>query len=158
MRGFALCVFAAVCTACAAPKVVVDYQRDSVAVIVRDSLVVRDSLIYIEVPMGSDKAVLPDTDTSRLETDIAESVAYVAEGRLHHSLRNKGEALIPVTIKVPEKIHTEKEVVLQAYKVTEIEYIETELSKWQRFVQTLGWTVIIALGAFVIYKTIRFFS
>lgn len=69
-------------TACAAPKVVRDYQRDSV-VVIRDSVRFRDSLVLVPVPQGSDKAVLPDSDTSRLETDIAESVAYVADGKLH---------------------------------------------------------------------------
>ena len=158
MRGLAICVFVAACAACATPKVMMDHQRDSVAVIVRDSLVVRDSLIYVEIPMGSDKAVLPDSDTSRLETDIAESVAYVTGGKLRHYLRNKGEALIPVTIKVPERIHTEKEVILQAYKVTEIEYVEKELSKWQRFLQSIGWTIILGLGGYIIIRVIRFFS
>ena len=64
-------------------------QRDSVTIHVRDSIRFRDSLILVPVPEGSDKANLPDTDTSYLSTGIAESTAYVKDGQLHHSLRNK---------------------------------------------------------------------
>ena len=143
-------------TACAAPKVVVqDHQRDSVSVTIRDSVRFRDSLVLVPVPQGSDKAVLPDSDTSRLETDIAESSAWVADGRLHHNLRNKEAALIPVTIKVPQKIHIEKETVLKAYKVTEIVEVEKELSRLQRFMMSLGWVVLIGAVAWLAWKLYR---
>lgn len=143
-------------TACAAPKVIVqDHQRDSVNVIVRDSIRFIDSLVLVPVPQGGDKAVLPDSDTSHLETDIAESVAYVKDGQLHHTLRNKEAALIPVTIKVPQKIHIEKETVLKAYKVTEIVEVEKELSRLQRFMMSLGWVVIIGAVAWLAWKIYR---
>ena len=144
-------------TACAAPKVVVqDHQRDSVNLIVRDSIRFIDSLVLVPVPQGGDKAVLPDSDTSHLETDVAESVAYVKDGQLHHMLRNKDAALIPVTIKVPERIHIEKEVILQAYKVTEIVEVEKQLSKWQRFLQSLGWTVLVGVVMWLVWKIYKF--
>ena len=88
--------------ACATPRVVQDYQRDSTVVEVRDSLILRDSVIFVEVPKESDKAILPDADTSRLETSLALSEAWVNEGRLYHTLRNRQGALIPIEVKVPE--------------------------------------------------------
>ena len=142
--------------ACATPRVVQDHQRDSVSVIIRDSVRFVDSLVLVPIPQGGDKAILPDSDTSRLETDIAESMAWVKGGQLHHILRNKDAALIPVTIKVPERIHVQKEVVLRAYKVTETVEVEKELSKWQRFLQSLGWTVLVGAVMWLAWKIYKF--
>lgn len=158
MRKASICVFAVLVTGCATQRVVQDYQRDSVAVIVRDSLVLRDSVVLVEVPKGSAEALLPDSDTSRLETDIAESVAYVAKGELHHTMRNKSEVLLPITIQVPEHIHTEKEVVLQAYKVTETVEVEKELNGVQRFMLGVGWVVCCGLLIYIISRVVRLFS
>lgn len=141
-------------TACAAPKVVQDYQRDSV-VVIRDSVRFRDSLVLVPVPQESDKAVLPDSDTSRLETDIAESVAYVADGQLHHVLRNKDAALIPVTIKLPERIHYETRDKIIYNRIVETVEVEKELSRLQRFMMSLGWVVLIGAVAWLAWKIYR---
>ena len=141
-------------TACAAPKVVQDYQRDSV-VVIRDSVRFRDSLVLVPVPQGSDKAVLPDSDTSRLETDIAESVAYVADGKLHHTLRNKEAALIPVTIKLPERLHYETRDKIIYNRIVETVEVEKELSRLQRFMMSLGWVVLIGAVAWLAWKIYR---
>lgn len=141
-------------TACAAPKVVQDYQRDSV-VVIRDSVRFRDSLVLVPVPQGSDKAVLPDSDTSRLETDIAESIAYVADGQLHHALRNKDAALIPVTIKLPERIHYETRDKIIYNRIVETVEVKKELSRLQRFMMSLGWVVLIGAVAWLAWKIYR---
>ena len=141
-------------TACAAPKVVRDYQRDSV-VVIRDSVRFRDSLVLVPVPQGSDKAVLPDSDTSRLETDIAESIAYVADGQLHHALRNKDAALIPVTIKLPERLHYETRDKIIYNRIVETVEVEKELSRLQRFMMSLGWVVLIGAVAWLAWKIYR---
>lgn len=141
-------------TACAAPKVVQDYQRDSV-VVIRDSVRFRDSLVLVPVPQGSDKAVLPDSDTSRLETDVAESVAYVADGKLHHTLRNKEAALIPVTIKMPERLHYETRDKIIYNRIVETVEVEKELSRLQRFMMSLGWVVLIGAVAWLAWKIYR---
>lgn len=158
MRGAWICAFAAVLTACGTQRVVTDIQRDSVAVIVRDSVIFRDSVVLVEVPKEGDKAVLPDSDTSHLETSIAESVAWVADGRLHHTLRNKDAAIIPVTIKMPERLHYEGRDRLIYNRIAETIEVEKELSRWQRFLQTIGWVVIIGLAGYIITRIVRLFS
>lgn len=135
--------------ACGTPKVVQDYQRDSVSVIVRDTTIFRDSLIYVTIPMESDKAVLPDTDTSRLRTSVAESEAWVAGGHLFHNLRNR-DALIPIEVKLPKYIHTEQKALVR--NVREVVEVEKELSKWQSFIQALGYAVLIAGAAWLAWK------
>lgn len=143
---------------CSAPKVVMDYQRDSVAVIVRDSIVFRDSVVMVEVPQGSDKAVLADSDTSRLETSVAQSVAWVAGGRLYHELMNKDAALIPVTIKVPERLHYEQTDKIVYNKIVERVEVEKELSRWQNFIISIGYVCLAAAVVWIALKLARLFG
>lgn len=117
----------------------------------------RDSIVMVPVPSGSATSILPDTDTSRLVTDIAVSEAYVKDGKLFHSLRNK-DAIIPVRIVIPERIYSmEREKALVRKKV-EIVEVEKQLSKWQSFMMALGYVVLIAVVIWAIrtlYKYIK---
>jgi hypothetical protein len=158
MRGAWICVFLAVLTACGTQKVVTDIQRDSVAVIVRDSVIFRDSVVLVEIPKESDKDVVMRSDTSRLKTSIAESEAWVANGRLHHTLRNKDWAFIPVTIKMPEKIHYEQKDRLVYNRIVEQVEVEKPLSWWERFVMSVGTIAIIAAAIYIGYRARRLFS
>lgn len=119
-------------------------QRDSLVVHVRDSVVYRDSIIYVPVPEGGDKAKLPDTDVSFLQTSVAESEAYVKDGVLHHSLRNRSEAIIPIKVSIPERIHSEERGLTRYLKEVQRIEVEKELSRWQRFLQSVGWSALIA--------------
>lgn len=137
---------------CGAGRRLQEYQRDSVAMVIRDSIRFRDSIILVPVPEGSDKANLPDTDTSYLSTGIAESTAYVKDGQLHHSLRNRSEAIIPIVLKIPERIRTEEKGLTRYLKTVERVEVEKELSRWQRFLQGLGWAVLVAGAAWLAWK------
>ena len=137
-------MLAVMMASCAGPRELAEFQRDSVIVHVRDSIRFRDSIILVPVPEGADKAKLPDTDTSHLSTGIAESTAYVKGGQLHHTLRNRSEALIPIEVKIPERIRTEEKGLTRYFKTVECVEVEKELSRWQRFLQGLGWAVLIA--------------
>lgn len=137
---------------CGAGRRLQEYQRDSVAVVIRDSIRFRDSIILVPVPEGSDKANLPDTDTSYLSTGIAESTAYVKDGQLHHSLRNRSEAIIPIEVKIPERLRTEEKGLIRYLKTVERVEVEKELSRWQRFLQGLGWSVLVAGALWLAWK------
>ena len=91
MKRLAL-VFTVLVAGCAAPKVAYDYQRDSVITIIRDTTIFRDSIVFVTVEAEDKAAILPDSDTSFLATAYAESQAYVADGQLFHTLRNKSNA------------------------------------------------------------------
>lgn len=70
---------------------------------VRDSTAWRDTTIYVPIPIESDQAIVHVGDTSRRETSVAESDAWIGkDGMLHHSLRNKSEAKIAYDLKLPE--------------------------------------------------------
>ena len=158
MRRAWICTFAVLLTGCAVQRVAVDHQRDSVAVIVRDSVIFRDSVVLVEIPKESDKDVAMRSDTSHLETSVAESEAWVADGRLHHTLRNKDEAFIPVTIKMPERIHYEQKERLVYNCIVETIEVRKPLSWWERFVMSVGTIAIIAAAIYIGYRARRLFS
>ena len=148
---FATATLLSLVVSCAAPKVVQE-QKDSTVIHIKDSIRFRDSLILAPVPEGSDKAKLPDTDTSFLQTSVAESEAYVKDGVLHHSLRNRSEAVIPIRITIPERIRTEERGLTRYLKQVERVEVEKALSRWQRFLQGLGWTALVAGVLWIINK------
>ena len=158
MRRAWFCAFAALLTGCAAQRAAVDHQRDSVAVIVRDSVIYRDSVVLVEIPKESGKDVVMQSDTSRLETSVAESEAWVADGRLHHTLRNKDWAFIPVTIKMPERLHYEQKDRLVYNRIVETIEVEKPLNWWERFVMSVGTIAIIAAAIYIGYRARRLFS
>ena len=63
--------------------------------------------------------------------------------------------LIPVTIKVPERIHIESRDKLVYHKIVETVEVEKELSKWQRFLLTLGYVVLIGAVVSLAWKIYR---
>lgn len=151
-------MLAVMMASCAGPRELAEFQRDSVIVHVRDSIRFRDSIILVPVPEGADKAKLPDTDTSHLSTGIAESTAFVKDGQLHHTLRNRSEAIIPIEVKIPERVRTEEKGLTRYLKTVERVEVEKELSRWQRFLQGLGWAVLIAGALWLAGKARRLLS
>ena len=140
---------------CGPAKVVQDYQKDSVVTVIKDTTIYRDSIIYVKIEAEKDSVVLPDTDTSRLSTRFAESEAYVSNGQLHHSLRNKSEALIPIETKIPITIHFESKATIRDKRTVEVVEVEKQLSRWQKFIQALGYGVLIAVILWIAKKFIR---
>ena len=151
-------IAAVVVAGCAAPCHVVDYQKDSTVVHIVDSIRIIDSLILVPVPEGSDKAKLPDTDTSYLRTSVAESEAFVKDGILHHSLRNRSEAIIPIRVTIPKKIHTEEKGLTRYLKEVERVEVEKELSRWQNFIMSFGYAILIAGALWLVWKLSRIIS
>ena len=152
---FATATLLSLVVSCAAPKAVLE-QKDSTVIHIKDSIRFRDSLVLVPVPEGSDKAKLADTDTSFLQTSVAESEAFVKDGVLHHSLRNRSEAVIPIRITIPERIRTEERGLTRYLKQVERIEVEKELSRWQRFLQGLGWAALIAVVLWIINKVRQF--
>jgi hypothetical protein len=149
-NNIALLAICGLLGACATPKVVQDYQRDSVVVIVKDSLVLKDSVVLVEIPTEQERLVVAATDTSVLETSVAKSTAFVNDkGQLCHTLTNK-DALLPVKITIPEKVHSELRE--KAMVVRQTIEVEKELSRWQNFIQMLGYGVLIACVLWLINK------
>lgn len=139
-------------TSCGPARVVTESQRDSVVIHVRDSVYVRDTIVMVEIPVESGTNVLPDTDTSYLHTSLAESRACVKEGKLHHTLRNKSEMLLPVKVQYIDRARSEKTTEIGWRNIVETVEVEKELSKWQSFIMTLGYAVLIAGLIWLVWK------
>ena len=155
---FATATLLSLVVSCAAPKVVV-VQRDSMVIHVKDSISFRDSVILVPIPEGADKAMLPDTDTSYLETSVAKSTAFIDEGgRICHTLTNKSDAIIPIRVTIPEKIHTEEKGLTRYLKEVERVEVKKELSRWQNFIMSLGYAILIAGALWLVWKLSRIIS
>lgn len=137
---------------CAGPRELAEFQRDSVIVHVRDSVYLRDTVIMWRIPPESGANTLQESDTSFLSTNLAESRAFIENGRLHHTLRNRSEAIIPIVLKIPERIRTEEKGLIRYLKTVERVEVEKELSRWQRFLQGLGWSVLVAGALWLAWK------
>ena len=154
-RKYVLPIMAFMVASCGPAKVVQDYQKDSVVTVIKDTTIFRDSIIYVKIEAEKESAIIPDTDTSRLSTRYAESEAYVSGGQLHHSLRNRSEALIPIETKIPITIHFESNSSIRDKRTVEVVEVEKQLSRWQRFIQALGYGVLIAVILWIAKKFIR---
>lgn len=141
-----------VCLSCGPAKVVTEFQRDSVMVFVCDSVFVRDTVIMADIPAESGVNILPDSDTSFLQTSLAESKAYVENGRLHHTLRNRSDMLLPVKVQYVDRARSERRDSIGWRRIVETVEVEKELSRWQNFVMALGYGVLIAGLAWLAWK------
>lgn len=109
---------------------------------------IKDSLIYISLPLEKDQVIAHLGDTSKLETSLARSIAFIgSDGFLHHTLENKSEEKLPVVV----PIHSKTIFTLVSDKHTEVitkyEYVEKPLSWWQKFRLGAFWWLV---GAIVI--------
>lgn len=122
---------------------------DSTRVVIRDSIIFRDSIIMVQLPKESSEARLPDNDTSFLETSIARSAAWIDNGTLFHTLQNKSEPLLSVSVKFPVKLHSEKGYAIRVQ--TNTVTVPRNLTAWQSFSIVLG---RIALAGVLIFLTV----
>lgn len=131
---------------CASLRTADIVQSDSTRVEILETVVYRDSIIYVSIPEESDKAVLPPDDSSHLETSVASSDAYIRNGKLTHTLRNKHEAIKPVEIKIPEARVQKAEVIYRDRVVEKL--IEKTLTPWESFFISSG---KIAVGLLLLW-------
>ena len=132
-------------------------QKDSVIIHIKDSVIFRDSIIFVQVPKESTSAIVASSDSSHLETEVAASDAWIESGRLHHTLRNK-EKLQPIEVKLPVKIHSELESRQQLAAKTVIQVVEKELTWWQKLWITSGqvaWGIVIMLVLLLMIRFVR---
>ena len=121
------------------PKVITELRTEYVT---RDSLVVRDTTIYVKLPQEVKEVVVYPKDTSDLETSLAESRAYVDSLGLHHSLKNKDRDWGVTIPKVTR-------IVAKAQESTQIRTVEKEVERdftWWEKVRLRGFWAVVALA------------
>lgn len=128
-------------------------QKDSVSVVIKEKIIYKDSIVYVEVPAESSSAVLADSDTSHLETSLAQSEAWVAEGQLHHTLSHKPDARLPKLMAIPVYLRSEETKSI-AEKVI-VKEVEKDLNAWQSFRMVLGTILLIFILVWGVVKLFR---
>lgn len=147
----ALCVLATSCGVCRSPQAETS-TRDSVVIVKKDSLVLRDSVVFVELPKES-QSVETFSDSSHLETSLAVSDASIRDGILKHTLENKLKRY-EVPIQVPERYIISEATASYQQVIREIVEVEKELTWWQRFRMTIGSVTLIVLAAWIAFKFI----
>lgn len=121
---------------------------------------VKDSIIYVPIPLEAGQAIVTIGDTSRLETSVAKSTAFIDKnGHLRHTLENKSDRRLQAIVPVRTKTiyHGVVNNKTQAVKLTNTIYKEKELTSWQKFrLSAFGWlcTIIMALAIWIFRKPI----
>lgn len=115
--------------------------------------------VEVPVPQQSVSNIVFETDTSHIETDIAESNAWIRpDGTLYHDIINKnvklsGEAYVSQTTTENnnEAVKTKEIPVPQPYPV----YVEKSLSKSEQFKLSAFWYLVgvaLVAGAYIFRK------
>ena len=125
-------------------------QRDTVAVIIRDSIYLHDTTLLWSPPDESSQTIA-DT-SSHLETSLAESDAAIVDGRLIHAIRNRSESIVPINVTIPYRVHSESLESLSERTVAK--EVPRELTWWQVFWIRLGQ---ICAGCLLICVAVKLF-
>ena len=136
----------AVCRNCrnAAPNST--HQKDSV--IIKETIIYRDTLIPVIVKDTTVKDRTAPTDTARAETDLAKAKAWLESDSLRLTITNKPNPIPPVKATIPEKARTETKTQIR----TEVRTIEVNrLTKWQKTMISLGYIFLGICGSSIAY-------
>ena len=122
------------------------------SVVIRETIVYRDTLIPVPVKDSTSKDRTVPKDTARAETDLARAKAWLERDSLKLTISNKLSPIPPVKAKLPEKAKTE----LHTKTITEIKTIEVNrLTKWQKVMLSLGYVFIGICAVTVIFLIVQ---
>lgn len=154
LRTYLYIICALMLVSCGAYKrLPIAEQKDSVSVVIKERVIVKDSLIYVEVPAESESVIIPDTDTSRLETSLAQSEAWVSAGQLNHTLRHKPDVRLPKIVSIPVYLRSEETKSLAQQVI--VKEVEKDLTTWQSFRMTLGTLFIIGVVVLLLFMLFK---
>ena len=158
MKTLSKCVYAMLLsawllTSCAAGRIKAPQitMRDSVAVVVRHSLVWHKVVARLDIPDIREKRVTRDT-TSRLENDYAESTATVSDGVLTHTLNTKPQTK-EVDVDVPsERVDT---TIYKYQYIKTIKEVAAPLTWWQQTQIKGFWAMLSILAVIILWRLFR---
>lgn len=117
----------------------------------KDSIAYRDTTLYIPLPLEKDQAIVHVGDTSRRETSLAKSEAWVdSTGFLHHTLENK-PGHFRVTISIPSYYIFNEVTREKSEYLTKIEYMDKPLPAWKSFKLDAFWWLAGAVLALLLW-------
>lgn len=129
--------------------------RDTVTVTKTERVIeYRDTSLSVPVPEGEagSSGQIRDT-TDILETGIAVSGVEIKGGTFRHWLRNKSNAFIRYDVKIPQvTVTTEKD---SRIFVRDVQYVEKELSGWQRTIMGAGYVLCALVLLYIAFKVLK---
>lgn len=147
-----LCSSCAMCRNCRNIALNSTDKRDSV--IIKETIVYRDSLIPVLVKDSTAIVQTVPADTARAETDLAKAKAWLGSDSLKLTITNKPSPIPPVKVSIPEKATTE----LRTQTIKDVKTVEVNrLTSWQKGMISLGYIFIGICGAFIIYMLWKIF-
>lgn len=106
----------------------------------------RDTVIAVPIPLEKDQAITQVGDTSRLETSVARSEAFVdSTGRMHHSLENKHENSLTATVPVKAEFVFHGITQNNTASLIKTQYRDNPLNWWQKFRIGAFWWLLAAV-------------
>ena len=132
------------------------FQKDSL--IIKDSTRLVDSIIYVQLPLEKVMDIIKQIDTSKLETSLAKSIAYVDTNSLMiiHSLENK-DTVISERIVYQDRFITQEKIMYRDTLITQevpVEVIVEKVKYPKAFWYLLGFAILV-VGWFVIKIVIK---
>ena len=126
-------------------------SKDSVRVETHYVEVIKRDTIFIEIPYQSAHRETRDT-ISHLETKYALSDAKIdSDGILHHTLESKNVPIpVPTDTKTIIKdttIYVDRNIYLK-----DVEYVERDLTDWQKWQMRSFWILLSVLLATLVYR------
>lgn len=117
----------------------------------------RDTVIAVPIPLERDQAITQVGDTSRLETSVARSEAFVdSTGRMHHSLENKHENSLTATVPVKAEFVFHGITQNNTSSLIKTQYRDKPLNWWQRFRLGAFWYLVLAVLALLAWTFRKF--
>lgn len=145
-----LCSSCATCRNCRNIALNSTDKRDSV--IIKETIVYRDSLIPVLVKDMTAIVHTVPADTARAETDLAKAKAWLESDSLKLTITNKPSPIPPVKVSIPEKAKTE----LRTQTIKEVETVEVNrLTLWQKGMISLGYIFIGVCVATIIFILVK---
>jgi hypothetical protein len=120
----------------------------------QDSIVFFPMIVPVPIPAEEAASEVSVTDTSTIKTSVAESNAWVEDGRLHHNMRNLSDQMIHVEINVPKHISIQKEYLTRNM----VKEVEKQLTWFQKTLIYIGGAALTALLGISGFKLIRWLS
>jgi hypothetical protein len=139
--------------------------KDSVNIATRDSIIIKDSVrvidsvIYIQLPKEKVMDIIQQIDTSKLETSLAKSIAYVDTNSLMiiHSLENKDTVISERIVYQERFIEKEKIVYRDTIETREIPVeVIVEKTKYPKSYWYLLGFAILVVGLTAIRLYLKF--
>lgn len=149
-------IIALLCSSCATCRNCRNIALNSTdkidSVIIKETIVYRDSLIPVLVKDTTAIVHTVPVDTARAETDLAKAKAWLESDSLKLTITNKPSPIPPVKVSIPEKAKTE----LRTQTIKEFKTVEVNrLTPWQKGMISLGYVFIGICATIILYLLLK---